>query len=287
MRRAVDDLDETIKIIRSTIFGLRTRDGDEAPRAAGPARCGWPARCGTGPGLHAQRPDGGPSSTPHVPPETADHVIAVLAESLTNIARHAHAGRADVVLETDGNEVRLTVTTTASASRPRAAAAACATWRNGRAASAATCLDRPARRGHPPDLARTPAVPGARGPLGPVVRIMPASRGVARASAALSSLADAPRRLPSPPCSCTHHAALGPAERQRARPADLIRTTGPHQALANHRGLSRSNPGPLRVGRARTRRPSGGGVRTRRLQAVAGPAASGPGSPRGDERRVR
>ncbi|WP_316317455.1 histidine kinase, partial [Clavibacter michiganensis] len=29
--RAVDDLDETIKIIRSTIFGLRSRDDDAVP----------------------------------------------------------------------------------------------------------------------------------------------------------------------------------------------------------------------------------------------------------------
>ncbi|WP_329352131.1 GAF domain-containing protein [Streptomyces sp. NBC_01261] len=36
--------------------------------------------------------------------------LAVLSEALTNIARHARAGRADVALETDGREVRLTVT---------------------------------------------------------------------------------------------------------------------------------------------------------------------------------
>ncbi|MFJ4324523.1 GAF domain-containing protein [Streptomyces tricolor] len=108
VRRAVDDLDETIKIIRSTIFGLRTRDGDEAPglraRAVRVAGDAAPV-LGFAPSVRME----GLLDT-HVPPETADHVIAVLAESLTNIARHAHAGRADVVLETDGNEVRLTVT---------------------------------------------------------------------------------------------------------------------------------------------------------------------------------
>jgi len=45
-----------------------------------------------------------------VPRETADHVIAVLSEALTNIARHAQADRADVALVTDGREVRLSVT---------------------------------------------------------------------------------------------------------------------------------------------------------------------------------
>jgi signal transduction histidine kinase len=106
--RAVDDLDETIKIIRSTIFGLRSRDEVSGPglraraaRVVGEATpvLGFPA------GLRME----GLLDT-HVPKETADHVVAVLSEALTNIARHAHAGRADVVLETDGRELRLTVT---------------------------------------------------------------------------------------------------------------------------------------------------------------------------------
>ncbi|KUN31985.1 histidine kinase [Streptomyces corchorusii] len=106
--RAVDDLDETIKIIRSTIFGLRTRAG-----------------AGSGGGLRARvvRTVGEAAPvlglTPSVrmeglvdtdvPPEIADHVMAVLSEALTNIARHARADRAQVVLTTDGREVCLTV----------------------------------------------------------------------------------------------------------------------------------------------------------------------------------
>ncbi|GGS61799.1 GAF domain-containing sensor histidine kinase [Streptomyces cinerochromogenes] len=108
VRRAVDDLDETIKIIRSTIFGLRTREGDEAPglRARAVRVVGQAAPVlGFAPSVRME----GLLDT-HVPQETADHVVAVLAESLTNIARHARAGRADVVLRTDGREVRLTVT---------------------------------------------------------------------------------------------------------------------------------------------------------------------------------
>ncbi|MGW2485837.1 GAF domain-containing protein [Streptomyces sp. NPDC001606] len=106
--RAVDDLDETIKIIRSTIFGLRARDGDRAPGLR--ARVVRTAR-GTAPVLGftpSVRMEG--LLDTHVPQEVADHVLAVLSESLTNVARHARAGRADVVLETDGREVRLTVT---------------------------------------------------------------------------------------------------------------------------------------------------------------------------------
>jgi signal transduction histidine kinase len=105
--RAVDDLDETIKIIRSTIFGLRSRDA------------------ATGSGLRARTVrvvgDAAPilGFTPslrmeglldtQVPKGTGDHVVAVLSEALTNIARHARAGRAEVVLETDGRELLLTV----------------------------------------------------------------------------------------------------------------------------------------------------------------------------------
>ncbi|MFE1265371.1 GAF domain-containing protein [Streptomyces albogriseolus] len=108
VQRAVNDLDETIKIIRSTIFGLRSREDDAAPglrsravRAVGEAT----PLLGFAPSVRME----GLLDT-HVPAETTDHVLAVLTESLANIARHARADRADVVLETDGKEVRLTVT---------------------------------------------------------------------------------------------------------------------------------------------------------------------------------
>nr|WP_237518969.1 GAF domain-containing sensor histidine kinase [Streptomyces sp. SID5910] len=109
VQRAVGDLDETIKIIRSTIFGLRSRDDDttssalraRAVRAVGEA---VPV-LGFAPGVRME----GLLDT-HVPKDTADHVVAVLTESLANIARHARASRADVVLETDGTWVRVTVT---------------------------------------------------------------------------------------------------------------------------------------------------------------------------------
>ncbi|MDH6612419.1 signal transduction histidine kinase [Streptomyces sp. SAI-208] len=105
--RAVDDLDETIKIIRSTIFGLRSREGGagsglraRAVRVVGEAA----TVLGFAPSIRME----GLVDT-DVPREIADDVIAVLSEALTNVARHARAGRADVVLETDGREVRLAV----------------------------------------------------------------------------------------------------------------------------------------------------------------------------------
>lgn len=102
--RAVDDLDETIKII----FGLRSRDNDVTGGGlrAGVAKVVGGARPGLGfaPSVRTE----GLLDT-DVPREIADHVLAVLVETRTNIAQHAHAGRADVVLTTDGREVRLKV----------------------------------------------------------------------------------------------------------------------------------------------------------------------------------
>ncbi|OIK03686.1 GAF domain-containing protein [Streptomyces monashensis] len=105
--RAVDDLDETIKIIRSAIFGLRAREttAAEGLRARAVQVAGEAAEVlGFAPSLRME----GLLDT-DVPREFADHVVAVLSEALTNVARHAHAGRADVVLTTDGREVRLKV----------------------------------------------------------------------------------------------------------------------------------------------------------------------------------
>ncbi|MEU5536181.1 GAF domain-containing protein [Streptomyces sp. NPDC020362] len=105
--RAVDDLDETIKIIRSTIFGLRAREGGaggglraRVVRAAGEAA----PLLGFAPSVRME----GLLDT-DVPREIADHVVAVLSEALTNVARHAHADRAQVVVTTDGHHVSLTV----------------------------------------------------------------------------------------------------------------------------------------------------------------------------------
>ncbi|MEU3980833.1 GAF domain-containing protein [Streptomyces sp. NPDC026672] len=106
--RAVDDLDETIKIIRSTIFGLRAREGGAGSglrarvvRVAGEAA----SVLGFAPSVRME----GLLDT-DVPREIGDNVVAVLSEALTNVARHARAKRADVVLTTDGRELRLSVT---------------------------------------------------------------------------------------------------------------------------------------------------------------------------------
>ncbi|MFD9134210.1 GAF domain-containing protein [Streptomyces bottropensis] len=105
--RAVDDLDETIKIIRSTIFGLRTREGvaEAGLRARAVRLVGETAPVlGFAPSVRME----GLLDT-DVPKEIADHVVAVLSEALTNVGRHAHADRTEVALFTDGRDVRLSV----------------------------------------------------------------------------------------------------------------------------------------------------------------------------------
>ncbi|MEU3448737.1 GAF domain-containing protein [Streptomyces thermolilacinus] len=106
--RAVADLDETIKIIRSTIFGLRARDEDTGPslrarvaRAVGEAAntLGFPPRLSMEGLLDTD-----------VPPGVAEHVMAALTETLSNAARHAHATRVEVSLQATADEVILTVT---------------------------------------------------------------------------------------------------------------------------------------------------------------------------------
>jgi signal transduction histidine kinase len=107
--RAVDDLDETIKIIRTTIFGLRTHP-------AGPSSRGLRVRVfekveelvrtlGFTPSLRIE----GLVDT-DVPTGIGDHVVAVLGEALINVARHAAASSADIALVVGNGGLRLTVT---------------------------------------------------------------------------------------------------------------------------------------------------------------------------------
>ncbi|MFF3323982.1 GAF domain-containing protein [Streptomyces sp. NPDC002889] len=105
--RAVSDLDETIKIIRSTIFSLRSRETgvgqnlrSRAVQAVGQAG----GLLGFAPSLRME----GLLDT-QVPREIADHLVAVLGEALTNITRHAQATRTDIVLRATAHEVVLTV----------------------------------------------------------------------------------------------------------------------------------------------------------------------------------
>jgi signal transduction histidine kinase len=102
---AIDDLDDTIRDIRSTIFalqshghgaGLRSAMTDLVADAAGPL--------GFEPRLRVEGPvDAG------VPEGIADHLLSTLREALANIARHARARQADVLLEVGDDSVHLRV----------------------------------------------------------------------------------------------------------------------------------------------------------------------------------
>ncbi|MGW3073317.1 MULTISPECIES: sensor histidine kinase [unclassified Kitasatospora] len=105
--RAVADLDETIKIIRSTIFGLRAHSEPDRGLRARATRVVTEAQgtLGFPPRLSLE----GLLDT-DVPQELAGHVVAVLAEALSNAARHARASRVEVTLRALAGRVVLTVT---------------------------------------------------------------------------------------------------------------------------------------------------------------------------------
>ncbi|WP_109782704.1 sensor histidine kinase [Streptomyces sp. CG 926] len=105
--RAVDDLDETIKIIRSTIFGLRTKDREAGPGLrARAARAVGDAATALG---HPPRLSMEGLLDTDVPLQIADHVLAALGELLSNAARHAQATRVGVTLKAGPGELVLTV----------------------------------------------------------------------------------------------------------------------------------------------------------------------------------
>ncbi|GGQ17218.1 histidine kinase [Streptosporangium pseudovulgare] len=106
LRHGIDELDETIRQIRSTIFAL------QAPRDAAPGLRaqvvelveGARGHLGFMPGLRMEgRLDNG------VPAPVAEQLTAVLREALSNIVRHARASKADVLVEATDDELLLRV----------------------------------------------------------------------------------------------------------------------------------------------------------------------------------
>ncbi|UUU18999.1 sensor histidine kinase [Streptomyces sp. DSM 40750] len=108
VQRVVDDLDDTIKTVRGTIYALHERDRSDS-------RGGLRSRLlaetdqaadvlGFTPALRMT----GLLDTA-VPADHADHLLAVLRETLSNAARHAHATGVEVTAETDGRRLHLRV----------------------------------------------------------------------------------------------------------------------------------------------------------------------------------
>ncbi len=106
VRRAVDELDTTIREIRSTIYHLTVEPDDERTSLRGrlfEVVDSGAEQLGFTPAVRLT----GLVDT-SVPPDVGEHLLAVLREALSNAARHAHATRVEVVLEV-GREVRLVV----------------------------------------------------------------------------------------------------------------------------------------------------------------------------------
>jgi signal transduction histidine kinase len=105
VERAVDDLDDTIRQIRSTIFALQASPDDEQTlryRLYGVID-GAAESLGFAP---AVRLDGLLDTA--VDDVTGEHLVAVLREALSNVARHAQATRVDVSVVA-GSDLRLRV----------------------------------------------------------------------------------------------------------------------------------------------------------------------------------
>ncbi|MER5642282.1 GAF domain-containing protein [Kitasatospora sp. NPDC002227] len=106
--RAIDDLDETARTIRATIFGLRARETGPAASGLRAALVETVERATTVLGFApAVRMSG--LLDVAVPRDVADQAVAVLHEALSNTARHAHATSVEVTVEAD-DHLTLTVT---------------------------------------------------------------------------------------------------------------------------------------------------------------------------------
>jgi Signal transduction histidine kinase len=107
LQSAIDELDETIRQIRSTIFALQIPRDAEAPSLRSQvvelvedAR----GHLGFMPGLKLE----GPLDN-QVPSHVAEHLLAVLREALSNAVRHAKASHVDVTVRAEDGTLTLEV----------------------------------------------------------------------------------------------------------------------------------------------------------------------------------
>ncbi|MFG2090543.1 MULTISPECIES: GAF domain-containing protein [unclassified Spirillospora] len=105
VQRAVDDLDDTIRQIRSSIFALQTPADEESLRSRVHALVDAAAeQLGFAPSV---RLDGLLDTA--VDDETGDHLLAVVREALSNVARHARATETMVVIDVGDEDLTLRV----------------------------------------------------------------------------------------------------------------------------------------------------------------------------------
>jgi signal transduction histidine kinase len=102
--KTVDDLDLTIRDIRGTIFELQNRQSASLRAEVRTLVREYVPVLGFTPTV---RTSGALDSA--VPPDVRDHLLAVLREAVSNIARHALADHAEVDVEVRGDEMVLAV----------------------------------------------------------------------------------------------------------------------------------------------------------------------------------
>jgi signal transduction histidine kinase len=106
--RAVDELDETIKEIRQTIFALHEPvDGPSASARGRVLR--ETAQSAALLGFEPSVRFAGPVDS-MLTMQATDHLVAALREALTNAAKHADAKRVEVIVQIDSGDVVLVVT---------------------------------------------------------------------------------------------------------------------------------------------------------------------------------
>ncbi|WP_417629399.1 GAF domain-containing protein [Nonomuraea rubra] len=107
LQHAIDELDETIRQIRSSIFALQGTREDIVPGLRAQIVDlveGAGGHLGFMPGLRME----GQIDT-LVPEQVAEHLLAVLREALSNVVRHSHATRAEVSIAVADRRLNLTV----------------------------------------------------------------------------------------------------------------------------------------------------------------------------------
>jgi signal transduction histidine kinase len=107
VRHVVDELDGTIREIRSAIYALQTPSGTGSATVRShllEIKDASAQTLGFTPSLQFE----GPVDT-DVPPAIREQMVAVLVEALSNVARHAQAHRVSVVVSAGENSVTLRV----------------------------------------------------------------------------------------------------------------------------------------------------------------------------------
>lgn len=108
VQRVVNDLDDTIKTVRTTIYALRERDRSDERSGLRAMLLSETDKAADTLGFSPALRMSGLLDT-GVPAGHAENLLAVLRETLSNTARHAHASAVEITAETDGTRLRLRV----------------------------------------------------------------------------------------------------------------------------------------------------------------------------------